>query len=548
MNPTLSALPLLLLAVPASAQTALLREGDFAPDQSGRFIVGLATTSVNHSGGFAATIAVTDNTSSQSQIWGNLTGGPGAVIREEGTFGSLVQNQIDGTFGISSSTTVYTTFTNSIDDAVWVDDSLLAITGTTIPGSNETYTFIRAPRVTESGTPYFISSIGNSSTGGNGLFVGTTPATILRTGDMVPGLPVPLGSSGIDSDYQISAQGTHYIAPVDLDTGSFTNDEAMVIDGAGLMIGGMPVQELNPVAVSAGGIGGETWDNFDFCGITEAGDYAITGNTDGPNNTDEFIVRNGVIWAREGDTLDGQILAGSIEGAYLNEANRLAFIWDIEVGGVDIEALFLDDQLILAEGDEVDWDGNGQPDPGVTLLDFTGTRSLSLSDDGDIYFTADVRVGTATLEGYFVVAEGPAGINYCVANVNSTGSAASISSSGSPSLTSNDLILTSSNMPTFSFGFFITSQTQGFVMNPGGSEGNLCVAGMIGRGVGGGAANTGASGSLTVNVDFTNLPQPNGAVSAMVGDTWNFQCWMRDATPGGMATSNFSDGFSVTVQ
>ena len=103
-------------------------------------------------------------------------------------------------------------------------------------------------------------------------------------------------------------------------------------------------------------------------------------------------------------------------------------------------------------------------------------------------------------------------------------------------------------MPNASFGFFITSQSQGFAANPGGSAGNLCLSGSIGRGVGGGPANTGLSGMLSISVDWTNIPQPNGAVAAMVGDTWNFQCWMRDSDGMGMATSNFSDGYSVTVQ
>jgi hypothetical protein len=32
----------------------------------------------------------------------------------------------------------------------------------------------------------------------------------------------------------------------------------------------------------------------------------------------------------------------------------------------------------------------------------------------------------------------------------------------------------------------------------------------------------------------------------MVGDTWNFQCWFRDANP--MTTSNFSDAIEVVLE
>ena len=42
------------------------------------------------------------------------------------------------------------------------------------------------------------------------------------------------------------------------------------------------------------------------------------------------------------------------------------------------------------------------------------------------------------------------------------------------------------------------------------------------------------------------LPHPvSGTVGTMVGDTWNFQVWYRDAV-GGSATSNFTDAVSVT--
>ena len=54
-------------------------------------------------------------------------------------------------------------------------------------------------------------------------------------------------------------------------------------------------------------------------------------------------------------------------------------------------------------------------------------------------------------------------------------------------------------------------------------------------------------GSFSVGVDLTALPQPTGAVPAVVGETWNFQAWFRDGV-GGQVTSNFTDGWSVTWQ
>ncbi|QDV07675.1 BNR/Asp-box repeat protein [Planctomycetes bacterium Poly30] len=137
------------------------------------------------------------------------------------------------------------------------------------------------------------------------------------------------------------------------------------------------------------------------------------------------------------------------------------------------------------------------------------------------------------------------GTQYCTAAVNSTGSAASLMGEGSLDVTDNAFALNASALPPLSFGFFITSQSQGFVMNPGGSSGNLCVAGSIGRYVGSGQIkNSGAAGAFSLDLDLTQTPQPTGFVSITSGQTWNFQAWYRDSV-GGQATSNFTNGLSI---
>ncbi|QDV06751.1 hypothetical protein Poly30_22660 [Planctomycetes bacterium Poly30] len=149
-----------------------------------------------------------------------------------------------------------------------------------------------------------------------------------------------------------------------------------------------------------------------------------------------------------------------------------------------------------------------------------------------------------------VQAEIPGGIstNYCAAEPNSTGGAASIVATGSAGLIANDLVLTCTGMPADSFSIFIASTTQDFVPMAGGGAGNLCLGGSIGRGVGGAIYNSGAAGSISASVDWTSIPQPAGAVAAMAGDTWNFQCWFRDADVGGVPTFNYSDATSVLVR
>lgn len=143
---------------------------------------------------------------------------------------------------------------------------------------------------------------------------------------------------------------------------------------------------------------------------------------------------------------------------------------------------------------------------------------------------------------------GTIGTTYCTSNPNSTGVNSSLSAAGSVAVSNNDLTLTAADLPPSSFGFFLASQTQGSVANPGGSQGILCLGGAIGRFVGPGEIkNSGPNGEFSLALDLTALPSPTGFVVALPGQTWNFQAWHRDSV-GGSAVSNFTDGLSTTLQ
>ncbi|MEZ6015110.1 MAG: hypothetical protein R3F49_08355 [Planctomycetota bacterium] len=141
------------------------------------------------------------------------------------------------------------------------------------------------------------------------------------------------------------------------------------------------------------------------------------------------------------------------------------------------------------------------------------------------------------------------GMNYCgPAAANSTGNAGRILAIGSDVASLNLLTLRAENLPLSSFGFFLTSATQGLVANPGGSQGTLCLGGAIGRYVGAGQIkNSGATGSFELPLNLTQTPTPNGLIAILAGDTRSFQAWHRDSI-GGVATSNFSDGLVITFQ
>ncbi|MCP3919700.1 MAG: hypothetical protein GY711_29555 [bacterium] len=138
------------------------------------------------------------------------------------------------------------------------------------------------------------------------------------------------------------------------------------------------------------------------------------------------------------------------------------------------------------------------------------------------------------------------GTNYCGPAVpNSSGASGTISASGSPAVADNNLTLTASSLPQNQFGYFLASSTQGFIMNPGGSNGNFCLGtgNTTGR-YNGNVQNSGSSGEFSLTIDLTAVPiaVAPGTIALQPGDTWNFQCWFRDTN----MENNFTDGLEIT--
>jgi len=150
-------------------------------------------------------------------------------------------------------------------------------------------------------------------------------------------------------------------------------------------------------------------------------------------------------------------------------------------------------------------------------------------------------------DAYFT---GSLGTAYCSpAVVNTSGAAAQLRATGSTIAAANSVTLEASSMPANQFGFFLTSQTQGNVMNPGGSQGILCLSGVIGRYVGPGQIkNAGAAGAFQLAIDLNRTPAGSVFLSVLPGQTWNFQAWFRDIGPLGQPWSNFTNGRSLTFQ
>ncbi len=138
--------------------------------------------------------------------------------------------------------------------------------------------------------------------------------------------------------------------------------------------------------------------------------------------------------------------------------------------------------------------------------------------------------------------------SHCYPVLNSTGRPGRLTGMGSRVFGDNNFSIFADHLPMGSFGLFITSPNEGFVANPGGNYGNLCLSGPIGRFIGPGQVmNSGTSGTMHFPVDLSNLPTPFAFESAAAGETRYFQLWHRDLATG-TVWSNFTNSLAITLQ
>ncbi|MEM1453311.1 MAG: hypothetical protein AAF957_11730 [Planctomycetota bacterium] len=380
-------------------------------------------------------------------------------------------------------------------------------------------------------------------------------APLLQEGVSIPANQAAGGMEFMEnfdlSDFFATEDGANWLIQGDL-TGDTASDDVVIVNGT------VVLQEGSIVP------GSSFTEPIDFAGIfavymDNGGNWYARGDND--VTSVDWLVRNGTLFKTLGDP----IFAGASEvfddttfapGFFLHVGNSLG---DYVIGGFTDNAdtdrnavLVLNDQRVICrEGDPVDLDGNGMMDDDAFIGTF-GDDDAHLADSGLLYLVVQIEDSLGDVRGQAVLSldtGAPSiGTNYCSANPNSTGVTGTIEAVGSEIVALNEVTLVATGLPTSAFGFFLTSMTQGFVANPGGSAGNLCLSGAIGRYVGPGQIqNTGSAGEFSLDIDLTTIPQPTGSVAVLVGETWNFQAWHRDSV-GGSATSNFTDGVSVDFE
>ena len=399
--------------------SALVREGDALPgDVLGDSINSISNTAAARSSGYAFTVTTEDIAGTLfANVWGNVDGGPGEVLASEGILGDLEITGLEGFFGLSDiGRTCYGTTSTNLDtmvtglDGVFRDNTLLLNGDDSVPSLPGYFsTFNSRPGITADGQPYWVGGITDvfgTGTADRVLFLGTDAVPVLRGGDPIMGMMDVVLPESLDFDSRFSACGSNYIALVDVTSG----DDVMIMNGEVLETDGVLIRAGNEIPASAGGIG-DSFDNFDFMNVTETGSYMVTGDSDGATATDEFVMIDGEIVMREGDVVGPGVIDGAIEGAFMNEDGNWAAIWDVDIAAGNVEALIFNGELLLTEGQPVDWNGDGvidDSDQNAEIENFTGISALTMTrvDNAgilSIYFTADCDVNGVTLEGGFEV-------------------------------------------------------------------------------------------------------------------------------------------------
>lgn len=184
-------------------------------------------------------------------------------------------------------------------------------------------------------------------------------------------------------------------------------------------------------------------------------------------------------------------------------------------------------------------DINGQPEARVVEI---GTDGTSWSANGLVHpGVLGQTISTTGVSGFGGVWSRDCypGIPYCQANPNSTGAAATTSTTGSAATFANDFGLRAMAMPLNQFGYFLVSDTQTAPVAV--YAGLVCLGGTLGRyNQPSEIQSTGTTGEFSLQLDLDAVPQGGALVSIEAGQTWNFQAWYRDFDSQGQNTSNFS--------
>jgi hypothetical protein len=274
--------------------------------------------------------------------------------------------------------------------------------------------------------------------------------------------------------------------------------------------------------------------------VTSFGASHVVGGAYHPGRDTLFLLQDGVPGSVTGNRF-AEVDRDS--GMILAEHSTIASGFDVNYGDLDVSDITGNLHIVSSnESSIAEFTPSGVLVRELTLPASVSSLSAISVDDATGRAWVTSSGGIVWLLGGVVRIGAP----YCSpVTPNSTGVPGRIGAYGSPFRGDNAVTLLASSLPSNAFGYFLTSRDAGFVMNPAGSLGNLCLSGAIGRYVGPGQIqNSGAARIFQLEIDLAQHPQPTGLVDVMAGETWRFQCWYRDSV-GGQAVSNFTDGLEL---
>ena len=227
------------------------------------------------------------------------------------------------------------------------------------------------------------------------------------------------------------------------------------------------------------------------------------------------------------DLFEGRLLVGARWGELQGEVRGLAYLFERNEFGWE-------ETMMLAPRDE----------SAAFIHTPSFGESVALSASFALVGGPTAMGTTGWPTGAAYVFELPLGEPTCAGVANSTGAAGTIDARGSLSAAAGALDLSAADLPAHQTGMFLIADSGGFVQAPGGSQGDLCLGGTIGR-FEASLQSSGDQGMLRYTLDFDALPLPPPA-RILPGETWHFQAWYRDHNP--MPTSNFTGALAITFR
>ncbi|MEO1699686.1 MAG: hypothetical protein AAFU73_20525 [Planctomycetota bacterium] len=356
--------------------------------------------------------------------------------------------------------------------------------------------------------------------GGSGI---TWQQSITR-GDAVPGLIRPFLAVFPTSNVDVAGTG-RWAAAAGLDEGG-TPRPAFIADGVGAGESGAP----SP----AGPDWAEVPSAFYRVAVNGSGLLARAGvlDTGGPSPVGAVFLDDDPIY------VEGQPLAGTsdVVGTFsaleveVTESDELVCVVPttnavrrLRAGNETLIRTFQttaeSGETVTALLDRFDASSDGSTIACVGQLGFSGPYALLL------------------VERSF---DGP---NLCTTVPNSTGQAGRLSFVGSRWIQVNDFSVRASDLPPDQFGLLLNGTGGAFVPNPGGSDGNLCLGGTLGR-HNASIQSSGPAGEILFPTDLGAIPQPSQFLSVTSGTALRFQVWHRDGSATS-PSSNFTEARRV---